>query len=392
MLIDLTKQNFKTLTVLKRVENSSNSRVSRWLCQCKKCNKKFIKNSWQLRKKDSKCNCVRIGQKHEWCWQGHEEISGAYWSKLKKGAVEREIKFNITIEEAWNQFIKQEKKCTLTGEKLNFIRNYKTNQINQTASLDRIDSSKDYTPDNIQWIHKDINRFKANFEESKLVELCRSVVYPNFDQINIIEKPKPVTFEEEYVYNPKIRGKAYDIISKRFHKLVVLNRAENLPHQRMSRFLCRCDCGNKKIIHGCKLIKGQIKSCGCSRHKKTELAKTWKGHGEISGTYWQKLKRANIKRKKDIQFIVTIEEAWDQFIKQNKRCAITGEQLIFVSDYSRDCSQTASLDRIDSNGHYEIGNIQWVHKNINRLKNDYDQQSFFNLCLKIVKFQEMKSN
>ena len=160
----------------------------------------------------------------------------------------------------------------------------------------------------------------------------------------------------------------------------------------VSRFLCRCDCGKEKVIRGRLLVTGQNKSCGCSRRTNTVLSKGWKGHGEISGAYWNGLEYANSKRKKDINFTVSIEEGWNQFVKQNRRCAITGQQLIFVSDYSRGSSQTASLDRIDSNGHYEIGNVQWVHKDINRLKNDYDQETFFSLCLKVVQFNESKTN
>ncbi len=390
MLIDLTQQTFETLTVIKRVENSPNSRNSRWLCQCKFCQKEFIRYSDALRK-GAKCNCTRFGKKHEWCWKGHEEISGKYWSSLKKRARERDIEFKITIKDGWEQFIKQNRKCALTGEKLCFVRVYTGNQIHQSASLDRIDSSLPYTPSNIQWVHKDINRLKINFQESDFIRLCRSVIYPDFNQINVIKKPKPITFEEEYVYDPKIRGKAYNIIGKRFHKLIVKQRVYTECNN-VSRFLCKCDCGNEKVIRGRLLVIGQAKSCGCSRHKKTVLAKTWKGYGEISGTYWKKLKRANSKRKKDIQFSITIEEAWDKFIQQNKRCAITGQQLMFVSDYSRSAAQTASLDRINSNGHYEIGNIQWLHKDINKLKNDYDQESFFSLCLKIVQFNELKMN
>lgn len=315
MLIDLTKQTFETFTVIKRVENSPNSRNSRWLCQCKLCKKEFVRYSDALRK-GGKCSCCnKKGQKHEWCWKGHEEISGKYWSKLKKCALERDIEFNITIEDGWKQFIKQNRKCALTGEELCFVRVYSDNQINQSASLDRIDSSQPYTTSNIQWVHKDINRLKINFQESEFIRLCHSVVYPDFNQIG-----------------------------KRFQR------------------------------------------------KNTIRSRTWKGYGEISGSYWQKLKRANSKRKKKIDFTVTIEKGWDQFVKQNRRCAITGQQLMFVSDYSRGSSQTASLDRIDSNGHYEIGNVQWVHKDINRLKNDYSEEIFFSLCLKIVQFNESKNS
>ena len=44
------------------------------------------------------------------------------------------------------------------------------------ASLDRIDSNKDYTIDNIQWIDKDLQRLKNNLSEQRFIELCRRVI------------------------------------------------------------------------------------------------------------------------------------------------------------------------------------------------------------------------
>ena len=44
-----------------------------------------------------------------------------------------------------------------------------------TASLDRIDSSKGYVKGNVQWVHKDINKMKTDFEQSIFIKLCKSV-------------------------------------------------------------------------------------------------------------------------------------------------------------------------------------------------------------------------
>lgn len=46
--------------------------------------------------------------------------------------------------------------------------------------------------------------------------------------------------------------------------------------------------------------------------------------------------------------------------------------------------QTASLDRINSNLGYEPNNVQWVHKDINKMKLDYNQQYFINMCTYVV--------
>lgn len=44
-----------------------------------------------------------------------------------------------------------------------------------TASLDRIDSNRGYTQDNVQWVHKDVNKMKMDLNQQIFVELCRAI-------------------------------------------------------------------------------------------------------------------------------------------------------------------------------------------------------------------------
>ena len=53
---------------------------------------------------------------------------------------------------------------------------------------------------------------------------------------------------------------------KRYGWLLVLEEAPREP-DKPPRWLCRCDCGNEKIVHGTELRKGNAKSCGCRRRK-----------------------------------------------------------------------------------------------------------------------------
>jgi hypothetical protein len=53
-------------------------------------------------------------------------------------------------------------------------------------------------------------------------------------------------------------------------------------------------------------------------------------------------------------------------------------------------NKTASLDRINSDLGYVYGNIQWIHKDINKMKNDYEQNYFILLCKKVADYE--KSN
>ena len=114
-----------------------------------------------------KGNRKRLGKNNP-KWTGCGEISGAIWADIKAGARVREIPFSIEVEEAWNLFLKQNRKCALSGEEL-FI------EDNRTASLDRIDSKEGYVLHNIQWIHKTLNIMKQSFSQQVFVEFCQKV-------------------------------------------------------------------------------------------------------------------------------------------------------------------------------------------------------------------------
>jgi hypothetical protein len=44
-----------------------------------------------------------------------------------------------------------------------------------TASLDRIDSSKGYTIENVQWVHAIINNMKWDMPQSEFLSFCYAV-------------------------------------------------------------------------------------------------------------------------------------------------------------------------------------------------------------------------
>lgn len=56
--------------------------------------------------------------------------------------------------------------------------------------------------------------------------------------------------------------KREDLIGQKFGKLLVIDRADDKKGR--SAWLCRCDCGNEKIITGQHLKSGAIISCGCA--------------------------------------------------------------------------------------------------------------------------------
>lgn len=89
------------------------------------------------------------------------------------------------------------------------------------------------------------------------------------------------------------------------------------------------------------------------------------------------------------EFTVSIEGAWQQFIKQDRKCLFSGIDLIFTSGKINKSQQTASLDRIDSSKGYTIDNICWVHKEINKMKLDHSVEHFIEMCDMVSKNQQV---
>lgn len=179
-----------------------------------------------------------------------------------------------------------------------------------------------------------------------------------------------------------------NIIGERFGKLVVkkLDSTRGVGSKKAKRsfWLCVCDCGKERIVSRDGL-KGnrKIRSCGCNRLGNAPNNKCYK---DISGTYFSTIiARA---RKRNIVFDITIEELSSVWEEQNGKCALSGLPIEHAKYLGiRNCGQkygflpgTASLDRINSKMGYVKGNVQWVHKDINRMKLNHSEEYFIELC------------
>lgn len=144
------------------------SRVSLWRCKCTKCGEMHELTNRQLLS-GYKTRCTKSFRSHN--WTGHELITGSLWTRIKKQAVARELDFTLTIEQAWEMFENQKRRCALSGLNISFG----SGKSGHTASLDRIDSTKGYVLDNVQWVHKEINMMKRNLPEAHFLNLCKLV-------------------------------------------------------------------------------------------------------------------------------------------------------------------------------------------------------------------------
>lgn len=89
-------------------------------------------------------------------------------NNLKRG-IYRTLTSEINSFDLLAQLEKQNFKCAYTGEEL-YVLGLSMNKSN--ASIDRIDSSKNYTIDNIQWVLKSVNRMKNIYSDEEFLNTC----------------------------------------------------------------------------------------------------------------------------------------------------------------------------------------------------------------------------
>jgi hypothetical protein len=145
---------------------------------------------------------------------------------------------------------------------------------------------------------------------------------------------------------------------------------------------CLCKCGNTTYISTRHLNRSSrnITSCGCLIRKAGKKHKDWNGVGDISGSWWTNRVTRTDHKRVPVEINITKEYAWKLFLKQKRKCALSGLDLVISINTN---IGTASIDRIDSTKGYIKGNIQWVHKHVNYMKNKFDQDYFIEMCNKI---------
>lgn len=160
-----------------------------------------------------------------------------------------------------------------------------------------------------------------------------------------------------------------NLLEKKIGKWEILERVGTNKHRRPI-WKCRCLCGTIKNVSSNNLLSGLSKSCGkCNEYEGIKGRK----FSQLLGTA----------KARNIDVLVTKKDLWDKFEKQEHKCALSG-MILILSD---DKNNTASLDRIDSSKCYSVDNIQWVHKDINIMKNHFTEKYFIDMCSKIYEFK-----
>jgi len=180
----------------------------------------------------------------------------------------------------------------------------------------------------------------------------------------------------------------HNLEGQRFNKWLVSHKVSATvirkgKEEKIIKWWCKCDCGTEKSVHTYDLLGGYSKSCA-----KCCAIKPYKG---LPDPMWRMIEKRAI--SKNFEFNITKEYIYSLFLEQGKKCALSDIEIYFPykgTDLNFPERWTASLDRIDSRKGYIIGNVQWLHKHVNRIKNVFPEEYFISICKKIAEKQKDK--
>lgn len=95
-------------------------------------------------------------------------------NRVSNGYKNKNITIDIDIEYLISLYYKQQGKCAISGISMTSIKGKGKHDTN--ISIDRIDSAKGYTKDNIQLVCSHVNMMKSNLDIQRLIYFCENII------------------------------------------------------------------------------------------------------------------------------------------------------------------------------------------------------------------------
>lgn len=143
------------------------------LCRCSCGAEKFLIRESLVAGLSTGCRkCSGMVASANPAWKGTKDIPANFFYIMRKSASARNIPFKITIDDVQDLWDRSGGTCSLSGLPIKLG----SKKLGWSASVDRIDQSKPYVQDNIQFVHKHVNIMKNRFSEDWFFDVCKRVV------------------------------------------------------------------------------------------------------------------------------------------------------------------------------------------------------------------------
>lgn len=157
------------------VKNKRGDKTAMCKCRCKCGNLCVARKDHIVCKSRKSCGCAfkQIHNKHN--------LTSVVVRKIEEKSRRYGYECNITYKYIKDLFRKQKGLCKLSGVPIYCYTQQQCKKFNLevTASIDRIDSTKGYIKGNVQWVHKHINFMKLELSQSDFINWCKAVVSYN---------------------------------------------------------------------------------------------------------------------------------------------------------------------------------------------------------------------
>lgn len=213
------------------------------------------------------------------------------------------------------------------------------------------------------------------------------------------------------ILKPKI-GDMYGYYKVISEEVFMVKNKSNNHHRGHLKVICTL-CGTEHLKRIDSLKRDSKKCRACSNKEKyLENVKnkiiahkgysvSHQGTGDLTKTQLYRIKvGCDVRNIEWDENYMNTDNLWNLMVKQNHKCALSGLDITLSKgknvvmttnqnnlDYS---GWTASLDRVDSKKGYIKGNVQWVHRHVNIMKNSYDEDYFKKLCRLIIKYDNQQ--
>jgi len=151
-----------------------------------------------------------------------------------------------------------------------------------------------------------------------------------------------------------------------------------VDHKNRGLWKCKCSCGEICLVQSGSLNFGKSKHCKkCNDQWNSSL---------IPNRYWAAIICSA--KARNLEFSLERESMEEMLKFQKFRCALSGLEIGFSNhwkEHNKPKGSTASIDRIDSSKGYIDGNVWWVNKQINMMKQSLTVDEFLYFCKSVTR-------